>query len=190
MLDMQQLLENKSKARILGFFLTRPERGFYFGELKKKLAGRKLQADLAILVKKNLLLTNSKRGKKYYRLNKRSSSYVQLKSWAKKIKRAAEDDLVKMTKKVSGIRFAALSGFLAGNNKLECDLLLVGKVSQKKLEGFIKKAEALVHNEINYALMPIAEFEYRKNTFDRFMKDIFENDHVVLVDKISKLAPK
>ena len=182
---MEKLLENKSKARVLAFFLNRPGRSFYFGEIKKKLGGRKLNADLAALVKQEILRTSSKRGSKYYRLNLKHPWHADLADWAKRFKRVADDDLVKMIKKVPGIKFAALSGFLAGQNKLQCDLLLVGRLPQKKLANFIKKAEELVHNEINYAVMGLEEFEYRKNTFDRFMKDIFENDHVVLADKIT-----
>jgi len=178
-------LENKNKSRILAFFLNRPERGFYIGELKNKLSVRKLEVELGFLVKQDILRTNSKRGKKFYRLNLRHPWHNQLKNWARKIKRVAEDDLVKILKKVPGVRLAALSGFFTGNNNLECDLLLVGKIPQKRLDVFINKLEQLVHNEVNYAVMGLEEFEYRKHTFDRFMKDIFENDHVILIDRIA-----
>lgn len=185
---MENITENKRKARVLQFFLSRPERSFFAGELRKKLGSRGLENDLTALVKQGLLFSTRKRGNKYYRINSKHPQYLDLKNWAKRIKRVAEDDLVKIVRRLPGVKLAVLSGFLAGENKLECDLLLVGKFPAKKLDNFVKSAESLVDNEINYAVMDLAEFDYRKNTFDRFMKDIFENTHVVLVDKISAAA--
>ena len=187
---MEKLLDSKSKMKLALFFLTHPQRAFFVGEIRKKNLGRNFVSDLAQMVRKEILLAHSKRGKKYYRINKRSEFYESLKDWARKFKRSSEDELVKLAKKFSGLRFAALSGFLTGQNALQCDVLLVGNFKQNQLNNFIDKMQRIVSNEINFAVMSLSEFEYRKNTFDRFMKDIFENEHLVLVDKTAAATRK
>ena len=181
--ELEKILNSKDKEKLLAFFATRPERAFFLGEIKKKIGGRKFMSDLTALLRQEILHSHSKRGRRYYRLNKRHPLYVQLRNWAKKFKHVSEDEFLKMASKLSGLRFAALSGFLTGETKLPCDLLLVGKLQQKQIKNFIIRAEKLVDNEINYAVMSLKEFQYRKDTFDRFMKDIFENDHAILVDR-------
>jgi hypothetical protein len=187
---MENLIDTKSKTKLMLFFLTQPERDFFIGEIKKKNKGKSLGQDLVQLSRKEVLIAHSKRGKKYYSLNKHGKFYGQLKNWAKKLKAASEDELSRLAKKLSGLRLLVLSGFLTGQTALQCDILLVGKFRQKSINNFIAKAQKLVGNEINFAIMPSSEFEYRQNTFDRFMKDIFENEHLVLVDKSPRRAAK
>ena len=94
-----------------------------------------------------------------------------------------QDQLVATLKRIRGLRTAVLSGLFTAQPQLECDVLLVGKISQNSLEKFSRGAEKLMGQEINYAVMDPQEYEYRRNTFDRFTKDIFENEHLVLIDK-------
>jgi hypothetical protein len=70
-----------------------------------------------------------------------------------------------------------------GRTELPVDLLLVGKVSLNKLEKFLATTKKLTNNEINYSIMTREEFELRRDTFDRFIKDIFDYPHIVVYDK-------
>ena len=70
------------------------------------------------------------------------------------------------------------------------DLLLVGKINLTKLAGFLKATEKLMGQEINYSVMTVEEFLLRRDTFDRFIKDIFDYRHLVVVDELSKKAVK
>jgi hypothetical protein len=40
--------------------------------------------------------------------------------------------------------------------------------------------------ELNYSIMSEEEFINRRDTFDRFIKDIFDYPHLVILDKIRK----
>jgi hypothetical protein len=44
----------------------------------------------------------------------------------------------------------------------------------------------MMGQEINYSIMTEDEFKLRRDTFDRFIKDIFDYRHLVVVDNLTK----
>ena len=182
---LKNLLESKTKLDLVTFLYSSPDRAFYSGEIKKRIGGKNLEQDILYLEKLNLANSFSKKGKKYYRLNSKHPLYSQLRSQIQKSKKGYEDELVKAITKIPGIKVAILSGLFVGRPEFECDLLLVGdKVAEQKVQDFAKGAEKIMGQEINYALFETTEFKYRQNIFDRFMKNVFENDHLTVLNKI------
>ncbi|MCX6797178.1 MAG: transcriptional regulator, partial [Candidatus Doudnabacteria bacterium] len=66
------------------------------------------------------------------------------------------------------------------------DLLLVGRVNLKKLHEFLKAAEKMTGQEINYSIMTGQEFILRRDTFDKFIRDVFDYRHLVVCDNLKK----
>lgn len=183
----EKILENRIKANLANFFLVNPSRAFYFKELEKALKSRSLDQHLAFLVKADFLRQFSKKGNRYYILNRRSPLAAELKtalSRGGKSLKKYPDELEKMANRLSGLRVCVLSGLFTANPHLQCDMLLVGAISRRSLENFVGKVEDLVGQEINYALFDVPEYQFRKNIFDRFMKDIFENPHHFVIEKV------
>lgn len=182
---LEKILESKTQSNVLAFFLVNPERCFYAGELEKRIGGKNLPADLRALQHAGILDSYPQRGvQRYYQMNRKMPHYQQLRSSVSKNFASYEDELIKSIKKLTGIRCAVLSGIFMGLPKMECDILLVGEVSKRQLDNFIIGAEKIIGQEVNYAVMDEKEFAHRKDTFDRFMKDMYENRHIVVVDKI------
>jgi hypothetical protein len=181
---LKTLLESKTKLDLAAFLFSNPERAFYLGEIKKRLGARNLEADLAYFQKLNLFTSFTKKGKRYIRLNVKHPLYSQLRAQINKGKKAYEDELTKNVAKLPGIKVVILTGLFVGNPDAECDMLLVGKIPEQKVAEFSKGAEKVMGQEINYALFETEEFKYRQNMFDRFMKDVFENEHMIIVNKI------
>lgn len=169
---------------MIAFFSANPERYFYLAELQKKTKVRGIANHLAALVKENILTTFSKKGKKYFRKNIRNTFFNTSEAQVLRKKWKKEDTLVSYLKKFPRLKKAVASGLFVGRPEMVCDLLLVGEVSAVKLKGMEKNLEKMLGQEINYALFSVDEYIHRKNIFDRFMKDIFENDHVELFSKI------
>ncbi len=182
--QLNQILESKVKINIVSFFLANPERSFFSGELEKRLGSKSLPPHLNSLIKMDLLKTFSKKGKRYYIVNSKNDFWSKLRSAVSKILKKYEDELVKAVKKLPGVKVAVLSGLFAAQPDRECDLLLVGKIPQSNLDNFIRGAEKIAGQELNYALFTSEEYQYRKSIFDRFMKDIFEYPHIVIIEKI------
>jgi hypothetical protein len=66
----------------------------------------------------------------------------------------------------------------------------VGKINLSKLSDFLKAAEKMMGQEINYSVMTVEEFLQRRDTFDKFIKDVFDYRHLVVTDELSKKSAK
>jgi hypothetical protein len=78
-----------------------------------------------------------------------------------------------------------IAGQLLGNNTESTDLFIVGSTLKKsKIDSALAALEADLGKEITYALMTTREFQYRFGMYDRFIKNLFDNPHEVLVNKL------
>jgi hypothetical protein len=125
-----------------------------------------------------------KKGLRYYRFNKKFVVETKVKNELLKGAKRMNDVLDKLLPKVPGLKMATLSGLFLGDSKQECDLLLVGDVTKKSVNTAVAKVEKLIGQEITFAILDLKEFEFRKNIFDKFIKDIFENEHYTVFSKI------
>ncbi len=182
---IEKIIPNKKQQRIMIFMLAWPRRAFFAGEIKHKVGASGFDQALSALAKSGFISSFKKRGNKYVMVNARHGFYNQLRAEAVRILRnKTDDELSKTLKNLKGLKAAVLSGIFAGNASGDCDLVLVGNLPQNRVNKVVGKIEHLVGQEINYAVFEPAEYNYRKNIFDRFMKDIFENEHLVLMDKV------
>jgi hypothetical protein len=189
---LEELLNSKNEASILSFFLVAPLRSFSAIEISKRLGIPYLKATHTLnkLASGNQLVAFSKKNKKYYLLNTKYKLLPEIKTYLLKNGQHYEDELFVAIRKLGEVKAAFLSGIFTGQPHLPVDMLLVGKINLPKLEEFMKVLENMMGQEINYALMPVSEFEVRRHTFDRFIKDIFDYRHVVVVDELSKKSKR
>ncbi|PIR96893.1 MAG: hypothetical protein COT91_04210 [Candidatus Doudnabacteria bacterium CG10_big_fil_rev_8_21_14_0_10_41_10] len=151
----------------------------------------KIKQLLSYFTKHRLLNTTEKRKQKYYQINRFSPAFEELvKIFEQSEKNKNRDFLEKTLLSAGNIRFAALTGIFVGLPKNEVDLLLVGKTSPTKLNDCIKFLEKLISNEINYVEMSTREFKDRFYGFDWFMKEIMDNNPVIIIDEVTKKLEK
>lgn len=185
---LQDIVDSKTDSLVLGFMLSAPERSFSVTEISKRLRIPPLKSahSLNNLATQGQLKAFAKRGKKYYLLNRHFHFLPQIKAlWAKEGPHY-NDELFSAIKKLGKIKAAFLSGLFTGYPNLPVDILIVGKVNLKKLSDFLGSAEKLMGQEINYSIMTVEEFVMRRDTFDKFIKDIFDYRHLVVVDTLAK----
>lgn len=191
------LLSSKPKANLINLLLAHPGRSFSITELKiaSKCPTKLLIKTVRELMKMEFLLVFEKKKKRYYQINRHFALYPELVNLLRKIKKFPLDLLAKKMAKVGECKFVVLTGVFAGKPRMETDLVFVGKVSGKKLEKALRLATRFAEQEVGYTVFSPQEFEYRKIMNDRFVKNILENDPVVVVDKtrtrnIAKLVYK
>ncbi len=185
---LEEIIDSKAGASILSFFLTAPERSFSVLEVSRRLNVPYLKAahTLNKLASAGAVKGFSKKGKKYYLVNSKYKLLPEMKSfWLKAGGPKYQDELFAAIKRLGEIKAAFLSGIFCGHQNLPVDVLLVGKVNLNKLADFLKGAEKMMGQEINYSVMSVAEFTQRRDTFDRFIKDIFDYRHLTVVDELS-----
>ncbi|MBI5530838.1 MAG: winged helix-turn-helix transcriptional regulator [Candidatus Doudnabacteria bacterium] len=184
---LQEIIDSKQDSSVLSFFLSAPERSFSVVEISKrlKMPNQTASRSLNKLVAVGPLKSFSKKGKKYFIINSRYKLLPEMKNFWLKSPVKYQDELFLAIKRLGDIRAAFLSGIFCGQPNLPVDLLLVGRVNLNKLSDFLKAAEKLMGQEINYSIMSVDEFLNRRDTFDKFIKDIFDYPHLMVVDELS-----
>lgn len=184
---IEEIINSKIDLAVLSFFIVAPERCFSVIELSKRLniSSAKLASVLSGFIKQGIVVSFSKKNKRYYMFNSRYKLMPEVKSFLHKNGQKYQDELFLAVRRLGDIKAAYLSGVFVGLPNLPVDILLVGKVNLKKLDEFLKNAEKMMGQEINYSIMTVDEFLLRRDTFDRFIKDIFDYRRLVVVDELS-----
>jgi DNA-binding MarR family transcriptional regulator len=182
---LKQILDSKNQSRALAFLLAAPERSFALSELTKRLRMRKSQLVAAMLqlTRHNMIKVVEKKRQRYYFLNGKHALISDLKRALIRGKSKYKDELFSAIGRLGKVRAAFLSGLFTGHPELPVDLLLIGKINLKRLDKFLSDCKKLMGQEINYSIMSEAEFTNRRDTFDRFIKDIFDYRHLVVIDQ-------
>ena len=78
-----------------------------------------------------------------------------------------------------------IAGAFLEDNEARADLLVVGDRLRKSIvEKIVRGLEAELGKELSYAVLETADFTYRLTACDRFVRDILDYPHQVLLDKI------
>lgn len=185
---LEGVLKSRSEASCLAFFLTAPSRCFSTGEVSRRLrlSSGALASALSRLLKAGYLRVFSKKGRRYHYLNVRHKMVPQMREYLVKRGPRYQDELFSAIRRLGGLKAAYLSGVFTAQASLPVDVLLVGKPNLTRLAKFIKNLEKLMGQEINYSIMSPQEFELRRDTFDKFIKDVFDYRHLVVFDDLPK----
>lgn len=182
------ILDSKYGSEILAFLLLAPPRSVSVKELSKrlKISERIVAASLHEFQEDNMVKMVTRDRTKLYIINLKHKLLPEIRASLIRNQKPYEDELFTAIAKVGEVKAAFLSGAFTGQPQLPVDLLLVGKVSLSKLDTFLKQCKAMLGFDINYSIMTPEEFKLRVDTFDRFIKDIFDYPHLVAFDKLSK----
>ena len=185
---LEEIIDSKTDSAVLSFFVATPQRAFGVLEISKRLNIPPLKAarSMGHLANQGPLKTFSKKGKKYFLINPKYKFWEGIKNYWAKSGPKYQDELFSAIKRLGDIRAAFLSGIFTGQPALPVDLLIVGRVNLNKLADFLKALEKLMGQEVNYSVMTAEEFIQRRDTFDKFIKDIFDYPHLTVVDELAK----
>ncbi len=191
---LTDILESNQKTAVLAYFLLAPERSFSFKELSKRLhiSDKVLVNILREFDELSLIQVFRKEKTELFIINQKHKLLPQIKLSLVKNQKPYEDELFLAIKKLGEIKGAFLSGVFTAQPQLPVDILLVGKINLNKLDTFLQNCKKMLGVDINYSIMTLEEFRMRRDTFDRFLKDIFDYRHVVVIDNTQKRgkAPK
>ena len=83
---------------------------------------------------------------------------------------------------MTGLKALILSGSFVSGAHSKVDMLIVGNVPKAKLKKFVKDLEEDEHRTLNYATLKYDDFSYRLGVKDRFVSEIIDGKHVVVLD--------
>lgn len=189
------LFGSKTRVKLLHLFLNNPGQSFFVREITRKIDEQinSVRRELSNMLEVGIITSDSADNKLYYQVNQRYDYYVPLRaifsdgdSDAKVVVADQVDTSVEKygqeIRDISGLRLAIFSGVLVKGSNTPVDVLLVGSVAPAKAKLLIAGIEKSEGREINYSVLPYDEFYYRLSVRDRFITEIINGKHKVIVD--------
>jgi len=189
------LFGSKTRVKLLHLFLNNPGQPFYVREITRKIGEQinSVRRELSNMIEVGIITSDSADNKLYYQINQRYEYYAPLKAIfsdnkteSRVISAADEnvsDEYSSMLASIIGLRLAIFSGILVKGSTTPVDIFLVGEMSPLKVKAFIKIVEKNEGREINYSVLSYDEFYYRLSVRDRFITEILNGKHSVIIDK-------
>jgi len=184
---LEKLFRSKAEIKFLRLFLNNPDMEYLLSEVaqKSKINSATTRKEINNLAKIKFLLSRKKAGKIYYRVNHEFIFYDELKKIIFKTSPSSSDKIKTQVLKLGQVRFLLISGVFMNSDKSKVDIMIVGEnISKSKLKSFLSIIEAEAGKGVNYVCMSTDEFRYRKGMFDKFVINILEGPHKVLVDRM------
>lgn len=193
---LEHLFGSTTRLKLLQIFFREPDKASYMRELARS-SGTQLNAvrrellklEMIGLVKEVKVNLDEVREigterSKYYKIQKDSLLYADLKNLLLKSREMEDEELITNLKKRSGkLRFMILTGFFTGEPEVNTDILLVGDIRPLAVARLMKDYEKSAGKSLRYTIMSEKEFQERREIGDRFLYALFEGKHLVPVDE-------
>lgn len=185
------LFGSKTRVKLLHLFLNNPGKAFYVREITRLIDEQinSVRRELANMLQVGIITSDTADNKLYYEVNQRYDYYVPFRAIF------ADEKMVKpeqttdgkqtwrtLLEDLSGVRLALLAGVLVRGSASTVDLLIVGNVSNVKVSNLVKHIEKAEGREINYTILSYDDFYYRLSVRDKFITEILNGKHAVLLD--------
>jgi hypothetical protein len=185
------LFGSKTRVKLLHLFLNNPGKAFYVREITRLIDEQinSVRRELSNMLEVGIITSDSADNKLYYEVSQRYEYYVPLRAiFADEGVKPVEPKATKvaswhsLVEDLTGVRIAVLAGVLAHGSASSIDILLVGTSSPTKVQKVVKTIEKSEGRELNYSLLSYDEFYYRLSVRDKFITEILNGKHIVLVD--------
>jgi len=174
------------KVKILKVFLKDSSQKLSLEELHTKthIPVNTLRAELRQAVKYNIIQEIKIKKETTYILNQ-VDEVLALEPVIFRLGQSFFDTFAQKLDKVGNIYLCILMGAFLQRDKDRVDMFLVADdINEKKFDTLIQDIETELAQEINYTVLTLKDFEYRKNMFDKFVLDILENKNTqIIIDK-------
>jgi hypothetical protein len=185
-----------ARVRIMRLFLFNQDTPFTVGDVAKRTRTRKdsTRLELKRLEKIGMLSpkswkekssTKKKKTVKGFVLNTKFSLIRPLQNLLIDTELVSQKDIVSRIRQSGKVDLLLLSGIFTRDENRALDVLVVGnKLDQAVLGRQIAILESEIGRELAYAHFDVDEFNYRMGMYDKLLRDVLENHHEVLVNKI------
>lgn len=183
------LFGSKTRVKLLYLFLNNTGRSFYVREITRKIDEQinSVRRELSNMLEIGIIKSDSKNNKLYYEVDTEYAFHEPLKKifssqTTSEKNTEAMSDWVKRLKTVGDVKVAILAGKLANAFDSDIDLLVAGNISKVKLKNLIKSIEEQEGSTISYTTLGYEDFYYRLSVRDRFIDDVLNSKHSVIID--------
>lgn len=184
------LFESPVKVRIMKLFVHNSDIHVTTKEVaaRVKTTTPSAKAELARLQRAGLIKQKAITGKKREKgwiLNKDFTYLNGLKNLLTSDKQFTKQGLARRFKDAGRVKFIVASGVFIQDDASRVDLFVVGDyIKPGKVDAIVKKIEAELGKELEYAVCETNDFVYRLNAYDKFVRDVLDYPHEVVLDKL------
>lgn len=201
---LEHLFGSRTRVKLLSLFLRQPDEAIFVREITRRV-GTQINAvrrELSNLLKLGLIIeTTEAEGeatekkarqpglkKKFYKVNPEFRLLKELTTLLLRAQALYEGRLDHEIPKLGDVRYLAFLGVFLGE-RAPVDVFIVGTVNQSQLKKLIADAENSLGYEINFTVMSLEDFRYRKDMTDKFLYSILEGRKHVVVDRLAERNP-
>ena len=194
------LFGSKTRVKLLHLFLNNPGQSFYVREITRKIEEQinSVRRELSNMLEVGIITSDSADNKLYYQVNQRYDYYVPLRAIfsndisatvkAPAIQDSSSEEYSVAIRSISGLRLAIVAGVLVRGSSSTVDVMLVGNLPPAKVKSAMSIIEKGEGRDINYTVLPYDDFYYRLSVRDRFITEILNGKHMIVVDKDNVLS--
>lgn len=187
---IEKLFGSKTRAKLLNLFFENPTKSFYVREMTRVIDEQinSVRRELSNLENIGIIKNETFDNKIYYSANTRHPFAHPLSEiFSKKISTSMDKDVKSISAWEESCRPVKhyLKGLIVTNRlpgQEGVDLLIIGNDKTKKLTRWAEVVEKKQGKPINYVIMSVDDFTYRKSVKDRFLSEIFEMEINEIVD--------
>lgn len=185
--SLDRLFGSRTRAKLLTLFTGGVRRPYYVRELSRVVSERvnSIRREVENLRRIGLLTSHLRSGKKFYAVNPQFPLIEEIARLTGKGKRGIEDRLFDGLRRIGTVQLVLLTGVFTQAKRAPTDILIVGDVKESLLQQHINAIEEELGREVNFTVMPLAEFEYRRSMNDQFLRQVFDGRPVELVNQLA-----
>ncbi len=185
----EKLFGSKTRAKLLQLFYENPTKSFYVREMTRVIDEQinSVRRELLNLESIGIIKNENFDNKTYYSANSKHPFYrPMIDIFSKKIDATRDKDVKENTwedycRPVKNyLKGLVVTNRLPGQEGI--DLLIIGNDKTKKLTRWAEVIEKKMGKPLNYVILSLDDFIYRKNVRDRFILDVFEMEIAEIYD--------
>ena len=186
---IEKLFGSKTRTKLLRLFFENPEKSFYVREMTRVIDEQinSVRRELLNLESIGIIKNETFDNKIYYSANPKHPYCRPLSEiFSRRIDIGHEKDAMSSTWEDYCRPIKNYLNGLVVTNRLPgqegVDLLIIGNDRTKKLTRWAEIIEKRQGKPINYVIMSIDDFNYRKSVKDKFLEEIFEMEISAIID--------
>lgn len=198
-----KLFGSSARVRLMRLFLMNTEEVFDKTEMGKrsKISGGTLRKEIKLLEEIGLIKSRvvvkmrpkpsgkdgvlEKKKVTGYGLNVSFPYLTPLKSLVTEIA-LGKEDVAGRFRNCGQMKLIIVSGIFIDESDSRVDILIVGdKLKKPIIEGVLRRLEAELGKELTYGVMETTDFEYRFGIYDKFIRDVIDYPHLVVLNKLN-----
>lgn len=190
-----KLFGSEARVRVLRLFFLSPDTGFDTRDVaiktktKSTLVRKELSLLFSIGVIKRHGFYKEVGGKKKkiigWSFDKTFHHRGELKDLLVSTDLVKKNEILSRFKHAGNVKLLIIAGIFIKSDSSRIDIFIVGdKLKRGVIDNIIRSLEAEAGKELRYSVLDTAEFRYRLDVYDKFVRDILDYPNEVVVDKL------